>query len=204
MKKLSNKGFTIIELLIATMVFTSVLLLCMEGITRIARVYVKNVSISRANDFSKSFMNDIAGQIKFGSHAPTQSISGNTIYVCSGGKVFRIILNDKNVTAVKKKPLNTCTVGGYSVANFFDDADNLAPSSMRVLDFSLTNSGQGWDIKMRVAIGDNDLLVDGIGKDLTATTVYSDFKTATCKGGIRGSEFCAVIPLSTSVTRRMN
>lgn len=197
MKKLNNKAFTIIELLIASMVFTSVLLLCMEGITRIAKAYIKNASISRTSEFIKSFSEEISQQIKYGSSLPLiYQESDLATRICLGGSAYRVELNNPSDGSVKKKSDPNCSLYKTTSPDFFGDADNLAPSGMRVLKFGVNNSVDNiWDINIRVALGDNDLL------DETAKT--ADFANSKCKLGISGSEYCAVLELSNTVNRRM-
>ena len=68
------------------------------------------------------------------------------------------------------------------------------------MDFSVGTSSP-YSIKIRVALGEDDLLQDNSGKAPSVTGVtLSEIK---CKPGISGSEFCAVIDLTTTVTRRM-
>jgi len=196
MKKLKPKGFTIIELLIASLVFTTLLLLCMDGITRIAKVYVKNASIARTNEFAKSFMEEISQQIKFGSTIFTPVVNGNETRLCLGGNAYSIRLNTKP-GGVRKLADPTCTT--YSTLDF-TSSESVSPNNIRVMDFSVGTSSP-YSIKIRVALGEDDLLQDNSGKAPSVTGVtLSEIK---CKPGISGSEFCAVIDLTTTVTRRM-
>lgn len=205
MKKINNKGLTIIELLIASMVFTTVLFLCVEGITRIAKVYVKNTSISRTNEFAKSFIGDVASQIKYGSTPPLITINVPTINLCSAGKAYLIKLNQKANNSILVKQDTNCS--NYNNVTYFDSgASALTPLSARVLDFSVkeNNVTSSWNISIRVAIGDDSLLVAEDGSAISTSSLYDKYSKAKCKSGLPGSEFCAVIALNTSVTRRMN
>lgn len=205
MKKLHNKGFTIAELLIASMIFTTILLLCVEGITRIAKVYVKNTSISRANEFGKTLISDISGQIKYGSSLPLYKVTPPEIKLCSAGKAYKIVLNQQTTDSIKRKSDPTCKFYDND-PNFFESgAENLTPSSARVLDFNIVKNdlSSSWYIAIRVAIGDSDLLRKNDGSALPPSPSYDEYKDAQCAGGISGSEFCSVVAISTNVTRRM-
>lgn len=207
MKKITNKGFTIIELLIATMVFTTVLILCMEGITRIAKVYVKNASISRTNEFTKSLMEEIANQIKYGATIPgvaNPSPAASPWYLCVSGNSYQVNLNTLGTGSVRKITGSGCL--NYTQSNLYTSSADIAPADVRILDFSVTENATSktWNINMRVALGADDLIVDASGATLSGASTYDNFKSATCKSGIAGSEYCAVIPLSTTVTRRMS
>lgn len=207
MKKITNKGFTVVEVLIASLVFTTLLLLCMEGITRIAKVYVKNSSITKANEFSKSFIGDITQQIRYG--AEPKFTPGNPSFLCVSDTSYKISLNGSDgdspsTDALLKKSYTGCD-SGYTGLDFNVDSQKIAPSNIRILKFNLANTGTPitpvWNIDMRVALGAKDLLVDSTNKVLTDST--ANYSEAVCRGGIAGSEFCAVISISTSATRRM-
>lgn len=203
MKKIYSKGFTIIEMLIASMVFTTVLLLCMDGITRIAKLYIKNASISRTNEFTKSLIEDLSQQIRYGSSLPkiiSPATSTDPWLLCISGYAYRIQINVKAASSVQKKSDPTCSL--YSSVANFSDVDSVAPPAARILVFSVSNTGKVWDLNMRVALGDDDLMQDDTGKSPATSGV--NLSNVKCKSGSSGGEFCAVIPLSTTVTRRMS
>lgn len=68
MRALNNdkKGFTIIELLIASSVFGVVLLIAMTGILYIGRSYYKGIITARTQDTSRSIINDISSSFQYG------------------------------------------------------------------------------------------------------------------------------------------
>jgi prepilin-type N-terminal cleavage/methylation domain-containing protein len=214
MKKISDKGFTVIEVLIASLVFTTLLLLSMEGITRIAKVYVKNSSITKANEFSKSFIGDIAQQIKYG--VEPKFTSGNPSFLCVSDSGYKIELNKTQEEDLGPIPINPivkiqdpgCTL--YANASNYTGASynpvNISPVNIRILSFNIIKNTVGttpvWTIDMRVALGAKDLLRDSANKIL-ADDPTANYSEAVCRGGIAGSEFCSVISISTSITRRM-
>lgn len=65
MKRSRNSGFTIIELLIATTVFSVVLLTISAAITQIGRLYYKGITSARTQEVARSVMSDIAQSIQF-------------------------------------------------------------------------------------------------------------------------------------------
>lgn len=208
MKKLTNKGYTIIELLIASLVFTTILLLCLEGITRLGKLYVKNISTSRTNQFIKSLSDEVTNQIKFGASKP-EIISTNTdnsYRFCISNKAYKIVFNTRN-DSVLRKVSNGCSSIEFSDSNFFvTNSENLGPPGMRVLDFSINQPDPGnslWFMNIKVALGDNDLLIDSDGNELNDTTPYEKYKEARCRSGISGGEFCSVLGISSSAMRRL-
>ena len=209
MKKSNQNGFTIIEVLIASLVFTTILLLCMEGITRIAKVYVKNSSTTKTSEFVKSFVEEIAQQVRYSTVTPGYS-GTNPVFICVSGKGYKIEINkadtDPAVNPIIK--INDPGCSFYSDPTKYTVVANspepVAPSGMRVLKFSLiktVETGQLWQIDMRVALGPKDLLIDSANRLLTDP--LSNPATANCTSGVAGSEFCSVINISTTVSRRM-
>lgn len=65
MRRPHEKGFTIIELLIATAVFSVVLLTVSAAITQIGRLYYKGITSARTQEVARSIMDDIAQSIQF-------------------------------------------------------------------------------------------------------------------------------------------
>lgn len=200
MRKIKNSGFTIVELLIASMVFTTILLLCMDGITRIAKVYIKNSSISKTNEFTKSFIEDVAQQIKYGSTFYQPLGTSSDVRLCINGYAYSVRTNQKP-GAVRRRADPTCS--SYSQTDYFNNislTETVSPEYIRIMKFSVGNTSP-YSISMRVVLGDNDLLQDGSGKSMSDPN--KDLATIQCKPSISGSEFCAVIELSTTATRRV-
>lgn len=203
MKKLTQKGFTIIELLIASLIFTTILLLCLEGITRLGKIYIKNTSTSRTSQFIKAFTDEVSRQIKYGSSMPLTLPSNidNSYRFCVSGNAYKIIFNNIN-DAIKRKQNPGC---GTSIqGDFFDTgAENIAPNGMRVLTFSISESESLWSVNILVALGDNDLLTDADGNTLSEATPYDQLTGVKCRSGISGGEFCSVLGISSYATRRL-
>jgi len=205
MKKLTQKGFTIIELMIASLVFTSLLLLCLEGITRVAKVYVKNSSISRTNEFVRTLSEDISQQIKFGASNPRFNGTSPTIkYLCSGGYAYQITLNTPN-RPIKRIEKSSCDNFDNPVITIYSDSSEIkTPDQLRVLKFDISEPSSAiWKVNIKVSLGEPDLLRDSESlKPLTDSTAV--FSNGQCIPNLAGSEYCAVIELTTFSTRRLN
>jgi prepilin-type N-terminal cleavage/methylation domain-containing protein len=64
--KLNNKnGFTIIELLFSTTIFSLVLLLCLSGLIQIGRMYYKGVTTSQTQQAARTLLDEISQSIQF-------------------------------------------------------------------------------------------------------------------------------------------
>jgi prepilin-type N-terminal cleavage/methylation domain-containing protein len=100
MKKHHSSGFTILEVLIATTVFTIVLLICTYAVTRIGQLYFKGVTSSQIQDLTRKMSDEFSGQIQFGSSLPIpDSITGDSpttpLIFCVGDNRYRAIMNRK-------------------------------------------------------------------------------------------------------------
>lgn len=70
-RRLDQKGFTVLELMIATMVFGVMMLIATTGMIQIGRAYYKGVVIARTQEAARSVMEDITRTIQFGGAAET-------------------------------------------------------------------------------------------------------------------------------------
>src|SRR5215207_6103202 len=67
-KQPTEGGFTIVEFMIATMVFSMVLLVCAYAIVHVGRMYYKGVITNRTQDAARRIVEDISAAIQFGPH----------------------------------------------------------------------------------------------------------------------------------------
>ncbi len=91
--KYHNSGFTIIELMIATAVFSVVLLMLVLGVTKISQAYIKGVVYSETQNAAQSIVSDISKNIEFNSGdigstiGPTPT-AGLQFYFCMGERAY--------------------------------------------------------------------------------------------------------------------
>lgn len=207
MKKLRSSGFTILEILIATMVFTIVLMLCVTVVTRLGQLYFKGVTTAQIQDLTRSLSDEFSQQIQFGSTLPIpDSISGgdpdDPLIFCVGDNRYRAIMNKKlgDVDSVLKR--ESYSGACVTTDTGFDDATELAINNMRILKLSVIRSVTDpfiWSINIRLALGESDIFEYPDG-DAETPAVYG---LASCKSGILGSQFCATSELSSTILRRV-
>lgn len=191
LKKADKKGFTIIELLIAATVFSTVLLVLSYGIIHIGRMYYKNITSSRTQETARALMDDISSSIQF-SGSDIIYIPGTPALLCAGTDKYVINLNTL-VTAGDHAIWRDKTVEGVCAPSGFNNgtSQELLGENMQLLDFGYTERAGGLvDLRFSVGFGDEELL---------------DRSTSppTCLPG-RGSTFCAVSTLDTTAKRRIN
>lgn len=108
-----NRGFTIIELMIATVVFSIVLLICIQGMVQISRAYYKGISHTRTQEAARNIMDEVTNAIRLSgsnvevvnSPQPGPNISANSNsddlnglgVFCAGNKKYTYILDRKVV-----------------------------------------------------------------------------------------------------------
>lgn len=219
-KKVDNqKGFTIIELLVASVIFSVVLLGATTVIIQIGRMYYKSITSTRTQETSRAVMENISRDLQFNDSksfkqdytgsgidplqwsttAPTAPNGGSAFAVCAGSSRYTYWLgtqvNEGNHGLVLDgAPTGACSPGDGSTGS------ELLGENMRLTAFSvtkpLTNSGT-YNVSIGVAYGDDDLL-----NTFSTGSLQGELADTLCLGGI-GSNFCATSMLDTTVKRRI-
>lgn len=206
----AQKGFTIIELLIATLVFSMVVMLITYGILAFTRAYYKGVNQSNTQNTARLVIEDIAQAIQFsgGEVQPTLGTtgSGDSVGFCIGSSQYSYVLGKqlsdqtplevnqaKHVLMLDKGAscagTNAQNVEGATVAG----TELLGPR-MRLSKLSIapvTGATDVYKINIKIVFGDDDLL-----NNPTAAN-------ASCDVGSRGSQYCAEAELTTVVKKRI-
>lgn len=203
-----QKGFTIVELMVALSVLSILLVMSTVILIQIGRLYTKGVNQAATQNAARDIINDLSSQLQVSGNAPDSSTPG---VICIGNLRYTFNLNHKlvtppasgtyvihvlwrdtladnsscvavNLTAVT--PSDTHTLPGSGV--------EMIPLNARLTDFLITsNQNNTYAIKVTVAYGDDDLV-----------NYDSVHDTTTCSNGI-GTEFCAVSSLNITVARRL-
>jgi prepilin-type N-terminal cleavage/methylation domain-containing protein len=204
-KRQKQAGFTILELMIATMVFSVILLVVSAGILSFTKQYVKGITTSNTQAVARAVMADVVQNIQFSGSSPqppnttvspTQQCIGNVVYYYELGQ---------QVTPTQHslvKDIGSCAVGG--IGNFVSlsptQHEMLAPG-MRIAEFSVVPVGEnGANVTITVTSGDEDLFIDSSGR--TSTDPAFDWSSVHCRTG-SGSQFCGISHLATFVQARI-
>ena len=203
-------GFTLVELMIATVVYAVVLLIALQGITSVGRMYYRGLSAARTQEATRDIMDDISREIQF-SGSNVQVSGANTI--CIGSTRYSFALHKRLVDGfagtneanhVLQKDSPGAAAAGCPVAASQADLVNpieLAGSNMRLAKFAVSpvagSNQKLWNVSVKLVYGEDDLL-----DNLDAGT--GDSTNAQCSGGtFLGKQFCAVSELNTTVFRRL-
>lgn len=211
----SQSGFTIVELMISTMVFSFVLLICAVAIVHVGRMYFKGVITSRTQDSSRRFGEDVAQAIQFGvgsdgtgflrAGTPT-TYGGVTVRSrCIGeirysysidqamgvGAARHIVWKDR--VAVDDA---VCTPQNLTLTTPSAGGEEMLGDKMRIPVFEvneLTGAATVTQIDIKVAYGDT--------VDLFQPSPAPPFQQ--CKGVNASGQFCATAAFNTLVTKRL-
>ncbi|HMS50294.1 MAG TPA: prepilin-type N-terminal cleavage/methylation domain-containing protein [Candidatus Saccharibacteria bacterium] len=194
-KKYTEAGFTLVELLIASSVFSVILLLLTFGMLQIGKVYYKGTTSSRTQAVARNISDEISQSIQFAGGAVTPlSVSGDTTTFCIGDKGYWFKLDKK----LKDEPHVFVVDSSQCAVSFVGTPPQLKRSQreLMVQNTRLTRlivnydaARKGYGVVVRVAAGDNDMF-------------EGDDPNNNCKGGA-GGQFCAVSELYTFVQKRL-
>lgn len=184
----TQQGFTVVELMVASIVFSVILLLIAGTIVRFTNNFQKGVVDSSTQTVARNIVDTIAQAIQTG-----DEVDDNTPYgYCIGTTAYIMRLNvqldgDPTKFALKEKRGAGIGCDGEPDAAS-SEGQELLGQGMRLAYFEIEEL-PGTDLQevfVTVAYGDNDIL------DLT------DPKVPVCKPE-RGSQFCSVRKLSVTV-----
>ena len=205
-----SAGFTIIELLVATLVFSVVLLLIAVGVLQFNHAYYGGITQTNTQNTARSILEAITQDIQFSGDQVTSPIgsAGSEQGICVGTDRFsyrlgwqledtapNASLHQQTHVLVKDSP-GLC--GGMNAQNFANpltaDSIELLQPHMRLSKLSVTKVAGTTDlytVDVRVVYGDDDLLTAPVTGPNTACKLVS------------GAQFCATSELSTVVQMRI-
>jgi len=204
----TSSGFTIIELLVATAVFSVVLLVLAAGVLQISRMYYKGLTEANTQNVARSITDVISQSIQFGGGDVTTTAAspapGSLNAFCVGNQQFsftpgyQLVDNPDPSKFQTYHALVVTTKAGcpgqapQDVRQPTVTGRELLDTNMRLSKLGVTNLGGNlYRVDVRVVYGDDDLL-----KNPTANN-------SSCINASAGTQFCSVSDLSTVVTKRV-
>lgn len=221
MIKRNAAGFTIIELLIATAVFSVVLLTISGAIIQMGRIYYRGVTNAHVQETTRSLMNNIAQAIQLSPGqitVPPANTNRGSQAICIDNKQFSFLLGQQQKSNQHSIVINT--VNGGCIGAPAQDltaggvaGTELLGESMRLSNLTVQEvpaSPGTYQVTIRVVYGDDDLLCsDNEHFSCTSPATMSAAQIAgatdlNCKDLRSGSQFCSAAQLSTTVERRLS
>lgn len=212
-----SAGFTIVELMIATLVFSTILVMITAGVLYFSRTYYASINRANTQNTARAVIASISQGIQFTGTAIATTADTGSSYFCTGGNmyIFKPGVQYQGATAtaanpglyVVPSPSGCASLAGVNYNR--PDAQQLLGKGMRIASLTVTSIGnQLYNITLTLAYGDNDLLCapQSVSGSCASNTTLTDTQLAatdvTCKPKT-GSQFCAVSPLNTTVQRRV-
>lgn len=214
----NKKGFTLVELMIATAVFSTILLLATTGVINIGKLYYKGITTARTQEAARSIADEVSRSVQLTDGEIKGFSDEDSVYsaVCIGKNRYTYRVDDTKVSDVEASGdtvrglwLDEITEGDdcqpSSLDNFSDGGRELLGNNMRLIEFEVSEQPEDRtkiDINVGVAYGENDLLTtyDDRGDYIAG----ADRGDAQCKSTNSGGSFCAVSKLETFVKRRFS
>jgi prepilin-type N-terminal cleavage/methylation domain-containing protein len=199
MRRLSSRGFTIIELLIATVVFSVVLLILTGAIIQFTRIYYKGVIVSRAQETARNVVSDISGAVQFSGKSSVTPVTlpspPSAGWFCVGAKRYTFRYGIQVTSTQHALVADNCSGALPSMTTAYpagSTATELLGDGMQLVNIGVSQVGSSnlYTVTLHIAYGANGDLVLPAKQE--------------CQAIIRGGQFCAVAKLNTTVAKRID
>ncbi|HEY1064067.1 MAG TPA: type II secretion system protein [Candidatus Saccharimonadales bacterium] len=176
MKQSRNSGFTIIELLIATAVFSVVLLVISAAIIQIGRLYYKGITSARTQEVARSVMNDISQAIQFNVGQVEEigppsfsnaNDNGNSRAICVATQQYNFVYGQQRTNTrhalVSREVPSGCLGMDAQAMDGSVTGNELLGDKMRLANLVVerqAGADNAYKVTVRVVYGDSDLLCD--------------------------------------------
>jgi type II secretory pathway pseudopilin PulG len=206
-------GFTVIELLIATTVFSVVLLIFLISFLRIGQLFYKGVSITNTQETARSVIQDMTDDMQFSNVTPQIDPAGN--YFCIGNHRYAI-----------NKGFQVGSAPGYGILR--EDLANCPPLTGSAF-AKPPDPSKGTEL-LGPGMQVNELTASQFSTDLSPGAIYitihlvfyGDDKSvltssdpayagkewkapdAVCTGNEQSTQFCAVADYRTTILQGLN
>lgn len=232
-----QNGFTIIELMMATMVFSVIMLVAAGTVVRFTNNFQKGLTQAATQNAARSTMDLISQQLQFigdgNGFRPLSSSEFASKGYCIQGTQYSYILgrelpDQTHYGLVERRGMGDgCGGTPQDLSSGSVTGSELIGPQMRLAKFTVVNDADPSDeadgsmnpllykIHIKVVYGDDDLLClagvnDGSARDCNSRQSLTNVENMSsgelarlqCKTQ-RGSQFCAVSELSTTVQRRL-
>jgi competence protein ComGC len=217
-------GFTIIELLIASIAFTVLLILVTMIVIQVSRVYYKGVVLSNTQNVNSTIVQDVSKNVQFDPGSSqfkiTSGIINNVNYYCIGSSVFiynlgqEFNLSSSNIGLIYETGNTTCPISsrGINTLNNYlaQGFKELLSPMMRVVYFKVKvpqlSTSPLYNISIGVAFGSNQSLCNTSNSCSSPTTMNtSNYSGSNVRCKLQqGDQYCGISYLYTTVANEYN
>jgi prepilin-type N-terminal cleavage/methylation domain-containing protein len=214
--KTGSKGFTIIELLIATVVFSLVLVVVLAAFVQTSRLFYKGVNMDNTQEDTRTITQDITDDLRFAQQPPSfppgalspyvanASTPSSQQYFCIGEHRYDLqighqlgtssLLGDYGIRRVNVSSAN-CQPPSAADTN----KDELLDAGMQLNTLSINCSNGRCSINVHVVFfgGDHNLFSTNNSSFSSTPWLAPD---AQCTGTLQDSQFCAVADYNRTVS----
>lgn len=216
-------GFTIVELMIATVVFSMVLLICSFAVIHIGRVYYRGLILNRTQDTARRVADDITRSVQYSNgvsdiEGPVSDLDNNNInHLCIGQNRYTYF-NFSEGESVAQGSTGHPHVLVKTVKRTSDEGCNDRDAVPSISNDDVYPADNIRNDSATSLLGNNMRLVDFsvnyTGEGLTGvnlTISYGDDEDlfeegsnfSICRGVNAGGQFCAVSSINTNIKGRL-
>lgn len=216
-------GFTIIELMIATVVFSVVLLVILGSFLQVGRMYYKGVSLASTQNAARNLTDSITNDVRFTAFGPNYSFTSNQVvdyagakYFCVGAHRYTYTLGEKLTTAGYQDPDQLKGIWAETFKNAgagvcprpgepgidISESNQLLSPNMQVNKFDYVCEFDRCNISLHIIYYGGDDQVFTSSEHPTQPSLAITDPDATCTGSLFSSQFCGAIDLNTTVLTR--
>jgi prepilin-type N-terminal cleavage/methylation domain-containing protein len=196
----SQKGFTIVELMIASTILTVLLVSASFVLVQIGRLYYKGVITSRTQDTARNIIESISRPAQLEGAKITDVVSGEWRVICVGNQRFSIRENKIATSADPFVALKdyVATSDQCNVAATASSAgvESLLANNMRIASLGISEADGMRQVSVTVAYGEIDDFEP-------IDTAIVPVPQPTCLQQASSSQWCAVASYSTRVFPRI-
>lgn len=218
----TGNGFTIVELMIATAVLSTLLVIVTMVIAGIGNLYFKGVSQSQVQSAARAIVDDVSNRIKMSNGSLVSgTANGSFKAYCIGTTRYSYIIGARLDSAATKHVLwrDTVNDGTCTAADLSQDNPSRPPASFNGTELAAPNSRLNrfviarppdapFFVDVSLIVGPDDLICSPTAAAGDACKGAAMTAPDYQKGDLRclpssESKYCAVSQLSTVVTQRL-
>lgn len=222
----SERGFTIVELMMATIVFSVIMLVAAGAVVRFTSNFQRAVTATNTQTAARSIIDSVSQSVQFnGGDKPKKLTNSGKTGWCVGYTRYSYVkgkqlIDVDNATSTRFALVEDSTgIGCYGEAQTLSSGtpagQEMLGEHMRLVKFDVNESDSAtgvWDVTVKVVYGEDEVLCSpSVPNSCNTATTSEIFLNASqltslndlqCKGG-KGTQFCAVSEIKTTVQRRV-